>query len=938
MPRFNEIINNFINGEVSPKIYGRMDSEIYKRSCRTLQNMLVHPQGGASRRVGTELSFQEVPAISVGADFISLDEGARIFPFTYSEDEKYLIVFNKDKNSATNENAVAIYRVDTGFFTVHQFTNSPVINYGPANARGGNSLVSTAKTSAGLQTSAVLEELQYIQAGSHMVFVHKDLPPFVVGRNADGGLQYCSYSDNFFSADTEAIGAYPFMDLNLSDVTITAGATTGATTLTASAALFESGHIGAPFAFQDSGVVGMAVVTGYSSSTLVNATVVRTLPSAATSGTTQWYESAWSNVRGWPRSVAYHNGSLYFGGNATFPNRIWKSQTFDIFEMTNTDVLDPGITNEASDPFYGDIAAHEGQAEILWMVSGRRDMLVGTATREYAVPFFEFGNVDVKPQTSNGCEKVQPAIVEDTPVYVQRGYRKLREMLFDDRTQGYASPEITFLAEHMSRKGPQVTVGDGLVPRIKAMAYQALDNSVLWVIDNNGFLFGCTKSRENSVVAFHYHDIGGEVKSIVSVKSRSGESDDVYMLVKREIDGSDVVNVELLRTEFTETSLNPGNANPQDIPVFTDFSKVFRRTDTTNFYASLTKSVDADAADGSVTGTETGTVTYSKAKAQFDGSTYVDYDGTSNADFAQEGCIRFWARGNSTPSGTLFTICKAAADTDNMIKLAGNGALTINDSAGSAIISTTATLGLGLFEYNLIELNYELTTGLTEIFVNGTQVFSDTSTGTRDTSIDLIRIGADENGANQLTGGLYDFQIYDSVQNTNTHNVVDYHGFGTTLYKLDDLEGETVAVTANGNYVGDFTVSGGEIADIGSDYTSSETIVVGLKYTNLLEIQPVDAGSGIGSAMGSVKRIDRAVTRFRDTAAAKIGPDINTLEDIPFRASSTPLTDPIDLVTDDKVVELRGNYDRLARVVISNDAPLPCNVTCISLRGVEGDV
>jgi hypothetical protein len=54
MPRFNDIQNSFINGELTPKLYGRSDSEVYKRGCKTLKNMIVQPQGGAKRRTGTE--------------------------------------------------------------------------------------------------------------------------------------------------------------------------------------------------------------------------------------------------------------------------------------------------------------------------------------------------------------------------------------------------------------------------------------------------------------------------------------------------------------------------------------------------------------------------------------------------------------------------------------------------------------------------------------------------------------------------------------------------------------------------------------------------------------------------------------------------------------------------------------------------------------------
>src|SRR5690606_33589079 len=135
---------------------------------------------------------------------------------------------------------------------------------------------------------------------------------------------------------------FPFMDQNTSDMTLTASATTGVITITASEDFFDEGHRGTFFAFQDSGTVGIVYVTNVKSATEVDAVVYRTLPAAAANGTTQWFECAWSDYRGWPRTVAYWNGALYFGGSPTFPDMIWKSQTFDLFEMSNVNVLNPG--------------------------------------------------------------------------------------------------------------------------------------------------------------------------------------------------------------------------------------------------------------------------------------------------------------------------------------------------------------------------------------------------------------------------------------------------------------------------------------------------------------------------------------------------------------------------------------------------------------------
>jgi hypothetical protein len=80
------------------------------------------------------------------------------------------------------------------------------------------------------------------------------------------------------------------------------------------------------------------------------------------------------------------------------------------------------------------------------------------------------------------------------------------------------------------------------------------------------------------------------------------------------------------------------------------------------------------------------------------------------------------------------------------------------------------------------------------------------------------------------------------------------------------------------------------------------------------------------------------MVRFNNSAAASVGRDEDNLEELVFRVSSTPMGDPIELVTDDKIIDLNGDYDRQASIVVAGDDPLPCNVTCISLRGVTADV
>ena len=46
--------SSFTAGELSPRLDGRIDLEKYFSGTKKLENMVIHPHGGASRRPGTK--------------------------------------------------------------------------------------------------------------------------------------------------------------------------------------------------------------------------------------------------------------------------------------------------------------------------------------------------------------------------------------------------------------------------------------------------------------------------------------------------------------------------------------------------------------------------------------------------------------------------------------------------------------------------------------------------------------------------------------------------------------------------------------------------------------------------------------------------------------------------------------------------------------------
>jgi hypothetical protein len=82
MPRSTFAFTNFTAGELSPRLDGRTDLQKYFQGCKTLQNMVVHPHGGATRRPGTKFI----------AETKSNGE-ARLIPFEFSTTQTYVLEF-----------------------------------------------------------------------------------------------------------------------------------------------------------------------------------------------------------------------------------------------------------------------------------------------------------------------------------------------------------------------------------------------------------------------------------------------------------------------------------------------------------------------------------------------------------------------------------------------------------------------------------------------------------------------------------------------------------------------------------------------------------------------------------------------------------------------------------------------------------------------------
>ena len=121
------------------------------------------------------------------------------------------------------------------------------------------------------------------------------------------------------------------------DVTLQADAVSGAINITASSNVFVSDHEGTRLRIKGKEIE----IDSVASPTVVSATTIEDLTD--TNATEFWQEQAFSDVRGYPATVAFHQDRLVIGGSRDLPNRLWFSKTGDLWTFD----LGTGLDDEA---------------------------------------------------------------------------------------------------------------------------------------------------------------------------------------------------------------------------------------------------------------------------------------------------------------------------------------------------------------------------------------------------------------------------------------------------------------------------------------------------------------------------------------------------------------------------------------------------------------
>ena len=393
-----------------------------------------------------------------------------------------------------------------------------------------------------------LSAIQFAQSADVLYLVHPDHPIRTLSRVSHVGwrLEEWEPEDG------------PYLPENVTDTTFNPSALTGVASVTASSIEginggvgFLARDIGRSLRWKQGGAWGWGYIVGVEST--VKCWVLVEEDFTAGGFSAAWRLSAW-----WPEnrpsSISFFEQRLAFGGEPQTPETIHASQTgkYNNFGPTDFD----GTVNEDNSLDF--TIGNNQVTAILWMAS-LRNLVVGTkggvhvlqasTDNEAVTPF----SVNLAQASPIGVKALQPRPVSNRLAYVSRSGQRVKVVRFDAAEGMWTTEDLTLLANHIT--------GFGHLD-VDAYDYQGEPTSIGWLLRSDGQLAASTFVPEQSVFAWHRHTVGGSfgdgdavVESIAVIPSPDEDHDQLWMIVKRTIDGSTVRYVEFLEQQWENEDL-----------------------------------------------------------------------------------------------------------------------------------------------------------------------------------------------------------------------------------------------------------------------------------------------------------------------------------------------------------------------------------------------
>ena len=505
--------SNFTTGEISDLLDGQTAWNKYAAAAKCLGNFVVRPQGGVARRAGS-VYLGEVKDST---------KTVRLVRFEFNVEQAYVLEWGHLYVRVwANRAAVLAGGVQVELVTPYPEAELMALRFEQSAdvmwvAHINHPPMRFQRLSA---TTFELIEVDFNPAPTTLltdVAAPITGPLTVTGSRLAGGTATATGTAGtidftYLSAVLAEFGSAPIRfleDIPQSITALDAGANSFTVYLNGDLPLPEDGiqYTTTPPAYIPDGTFAYETATG-----------TYTFPA----GSVRIEEYVWNAADGYPGVVALFQQRLWFAGSAGFPDRVWGSAVAD-YENFATGVRDDEAVEYQ--------LAFSGVNMIRWMKALPAGLAIGTSAGELTL---EGGNdnpltptnVRARERTFYGSDATLDAVrTVNVILFVQRGALRVREFTYTYEQDTYVAPDLTILAEHLTRAG------------VIDFTRSVSPDSLLFVVTGDGGLAVCTYERAEQIVGWSHHGTGGRYERICVIPNACGTGDEVWTVVNRTIEG-----------------------------------------------------------------------------------------------------------------------------------------------------------------------------------------------------------------------------------------------------------------------------------------------------------------------------------------------------------------------------------------------------------------
>ncbi|NBX10535.1 MAG: hypothetical protein EBR05_12240, partial [Marivivens sp.] len=364
-----------------------------------------------------------------------------------------------------------------------------------------------------------------------------------------------------------------------------------------------------------------------------------------------WSLGAFSDTTGYPRAVTFYEQRLVFAGTDEQPQTLFFSQSgdFENFELGAED--DDGMIYTIG----------SNEVNVIRFLTSTRNLIVGTSGGEFVVraggtdEAITPTNVQIKQQTNHGSSDHTPVQAGTAVLFIQRAKRKIHELQYNFDVDGYIAPDVSLISEHITESG------------LTELAYQQEPDSVIWGVRGDGELACMTYKREEQIIGWSRQIIGGSfgtggavVERVASIPGDLDE-DEIYMVVKRTVNGATKRYIEYIK----------------DFDFGTDvYDAIF--VDSALSFTGVTTTLNGDISNSATTITLTDATDFPSSGQVKIGSEIITYSGKSSNDLT--GCTR-GVSGTAAAHTSGDTVTQAAISLSGLDHLEGETVAILADGS-----------------------------------------------------------------------------------------------------------------------------------------------------------------------------------------------------------------------------------------------------------------